>query len=204
MNKFLAKEKLQDKVEISEEVYFKIHSSIASPAKVTKEEVYKFLQTLLDKESKRDYAISCALAFAGGRISEVLSLRFQEVDFEGNKISFRGKGNKVRTLSMGTRLRSALKQYIDLERDKTSMCEYIFLSYKGSKLDRSQVNRIFNRHSTVITPHQLRHFFCSYLIEEQKMELSLVANLAGHASVKTTLIYTNPTEKRLKEAMDSF
>ncbi|MED3825546.1 TnP I resolvase, partial [Priestia flexa] len=78
---------------------------------------------------------------------------------------------------------------------------YLFISKKREKLDRTVVNRIFKSYSNVITPHQLRHFFCTNAIEKG-FSIHEVANQAGHSNIHTTLLYTNPNQLQLKNKME--
>ncbi|MEC5393653.1 site-specific integrase, partial [Klebsiella pneumoniae] len=63
------------------------------------------------------------------------------------------------------------------------------------------VNRIFKSYSNVITPYQLRHFFCTNAIEKG-FSIHEVANQAGHSNIHTTLLYTNPNQLQLKNKME--
>lgn len=60
----------------------------------------------------------------------------------------------------------AIKKYLK-ERSKQSNrdSKYLFISRKSDRVDRTVINRIFNEYSDEITPHTLRHFFCSYALE---------------------------------------
>ena len=75
---------------------------------------------------------------------------------------------------------------------------YLFVSRQSGKLNPSRINQIFNQYSDVITPKTLRHYFCSNALESG-YSIHEVANQAGHSNVQTTLIYSNPTAKEMKE-----
>ena len=94
-----------------------------------------------------------------------------------------------------TKVWKKVREYLK-ERDSDSA--YLFVSRNGGKLDRSSVNRFFNQCSDRITPHKLRHYFCSHALE-MGYTVAEVANQAGHASERTTLIYTNTSRKQMKE-----
>lgn len=75
---------------------------------------------------------------------------------------------------------------------------YLFVSRQNRKLSPSRINQIFNQYSDVITPKTLRHYFCSNALQNG-YAIHEVANQAGHSNVQTTLIYSNPTVKEMKE-----
>jgi integrase/recombinase XerD len=60
------------------------------------------------------------------------------------------------------------------------------------KVDNTVINRPFNKYRKKITQHTLRHFFCSYDLENG-LSLHKAANQAGHSNIHTVLIYTNPS-----------
>ena len=91
---------------------------------------------------------------------------------------------------------NAVREYLR-NRPKTEN-PYLFPGRGDSHLTRSQVNRIFNEYSESITPHTLRHFFCSNALENG-YTIADLANQAGHSNVHTTLLYTNPTREKMKE-----
>ena len=106
-----------------------------------------------------------------------------------------GKGNKQRIVFINDKIIHAVREYLKV---RNSQSEYLFVSRNGGKLHRSSVNRFFNRCSDRITPHKLRHYFCSHALE-MGYTIAEVANQAGHASERTTLIYTNTSREQMKE-----
>ena len=73
-----------------------------------------------------------------------------------------------------------------------------YASRQCAKLSASRINQIFNQYSDTIMPKTLRHFFCSNALENS-YSIHEVANQAGHSNVQTTLIYSNPSAKQMKE-----
>lgn len=137
------------------------------------------------------------LAYAGLRISECLELRMEDVSLQAREITVRhGKGDKMRVVYFGDKVVNAVREYLR-SRPKTEN-PYLFPGRGNSHLTRGQVNRIFNAHSTSITPHTLRHFFCSNALENG-YSIGELANQAGHSNIHTTLLYTNPTREKMKE-----
>ena len=150
-------------------------------------------EVVLDKQ---DY-LKVQLAYAGLRISECLALMVEDISLPAREIKVRhGKGDKMRVVYFGDKVVNAVREYLR-NRPKTGN-PYLFPGRGDSHLTRSQVNRIFNEYSESITPHTLRHFFCSNALENG-YTIADLANQAGHSNVHTTLLYTNPTREKMKE-----
>ena len=182
---------------LTKQDYLKVQSAYASPSTVTKADVERFRQEILEQNGTRDYAIVTILAYAGLRISECLQLRMEDVSLKAKEIAVRrGKGDKMRVVFIGDKVVNAVREYLKERPDPDS--PYLFPGRNGEHLSRGQVNRIFNAHSDSITPHTLRHFFCSNALESG-YDINEVANQAGHSNIHTTLLYTNPTREKMKE-----
>ena len=89
----------------------------------------------------------------------------------------------------------AIQEYL---KERNADSPYLFASRQCAKLSASRINQIFNQYSDTITPKTLRHFFCSNALENG-YSIHEVANQAGHSNVQTTLIYSNPSAKQMKE-----
>jgi len=150
----------------------------------------------LIESGARDHAIVTILAYAGLRISETLNLGLEDVDLIGRQITVnRGKGNKERVVFIGDKIVHAVKEYLK-ELDPVGV--WMFPGRGGDPLHRSAMNKLCNRFSDNITPHMLRHFFCSNALEKG-YSYHEVANQAGHSNIHTTLRYTNPSSEAMKE-----
>ena len=197
LNEFLIETGCQTELVLSKRDYLRVQTAYANPSTISRDQVETFRQQILAGQGLRDYAIVTVLAYAGLRISEVLALRLGDVDLAAREITVQhGKGDKMRVVFIGDKVVNAIKEY--LQRRPSTDSPYLFLSRKGGALSRGQVNRIFNLYSDTITPHTLRHFFCSNAIEAG-YSINEVANQAGHSNIHTTLLYTNPTRERMKE-----
>lgn len=202
-NEFLVETGKQTSMVITKRDYEKIQEQYASLAKFGEKEIEKLRQLVLESENKRNYALVTILAYAGLRLSEALNLRMDDVNFASREMIIRGKGSKIRTVYMGKKVREALKSYLRV-RNNTD-CEYLFYSNRGKKLNRTTVNKLFDRYSVwlgvEIAPHDLRHFFCSHALESG-MSIHEVANQAGHSNIHTTMLYTNPSRQEIISKMD--
>lgn len=194
-NDFLLESGVQQEQVIRDKDFMKIQIQYASPCTVEKKDVEAFRQRLLQSGSKRDYAIVTLYAYTGIRRTECINLKLDDVDLIGKEIRVVGKGNKQRIVYLNDKTVNAIREYL---REKDDDGPFLFASRQNGKLSASRINQIFNEYSDVITPKTLRHFFCSNALEAN-YSIHEVANQAGHSNVQTTLIYSNPTAREMKE-----
>lgn len=195
-NEYLQDKGIQNDIVISKKDNIKIQNEFASPATVTKADVEAFRQQVLKYEGNRNYAIVTIIAYAGLRISECLNLKGDDINLTAKEIIVKeGKGSKQRLVYINSKIIEAVKEY--LKERKEVECDYLFVSNKGNRIDRTVINKLFNKYSDKITPHTLRHFYCSNAIEAG-YSVHEVANQAGHSNIHTTLLYTNPTKEKMK------
>jgi site-specific recombinase XerD len=108
---------------------------------------------------------------------------------------------------MNDKVKTALQSWLKERKEKGIDSEYLFVSnrHKNNPLNRTTVNKLFKEYSERlhkdITPHDLRHFFCSHAINSG-LSVHEVANQAGHSNIHTTLLYTNPTKDDLIQKMN--
>ena len=199
-NEYLVDARIQDNIVITKKDMVRVQAAGTSPTDITKQDVEKFRQQILEQEGIRNYTIVTIMAYTGTRISETLDIRLQDINLTTREIIIRnGKGNKQRTVYMNDKVVNSIKEYLK-DRKETDL-DYLFVSNKGNKLDRTVINKMFNKYSDTITPHQLRHFFCTNALEND-FSIHEVAYLAGHSNIHTTLLYTNPNENEMKEKMN--
>jgi integrase/recombinase XerD len=206
-NEFLVQTGVQEGIVITNKEFQKVQQQYASLAKLELQDVEKFRQLVLESGNKRNFALVTLLAYAGLRISEALNLKLDDISIGTREIIVHeGKGNKTRTVLMNQKVKDALEEYL---KERKSDSEYLFVSKQKKQLDRTTVNKIFADFSKKvrddenfrITPHDLRHFYCSYALKIG-MDVHEVANQAGHSNIHTTLLYTNPTKKEMLEKID--
>ncbi len=160
----------------------------------------------------RDKAIFELLYSCGLRISEAVELVFADIDLKNRFIKVKGKGSRERLVPMSDESIRIIKKYLKdsrpfIIRNRTS--EYLFISKKGSMLNRKSVWRLLKGYvdrasiEKNITPHTLRHSFATHLIENGA-DLKSVQELLGHMDISTTQVYTHLARKQLKEIHKKF
>lgn len=192
-----------DNLVISKADFIKIQENSINPTEVTKEDVERFRQGILQSEGThaiRNYTIVTVMMYTGLRISEVLRLKRTDVNTVSGEIRVTdGKGEKQRIVVMNSKVIEAISEYRrHYNKEDTDL---LFYNAKGKPLDRTAINKVFWENAIKgknITPHTLRHYFCSSALEAG-YTIAEVAMLAGHSNIHTTIRYTNPSMKKIKE-----
>jgi len=154
-------------------------------------------------DNLRDKAILEVLFSTGLRVSELVSLDKNQIDFKKGEFHIRGKGDKIRPVFLSDTAKEALSLYL-AEREDLSPA--LFVNKKNNKrLTSRSVQRIVKKWSAKaglitkkVTPHTLRHSFSTDLLRSGA-DLRSIQQLLGHSSITTTQIYTHVTDKHLKE-----
>lgn len=196
LNEYLILSGKQTETVVLESDFIKIQSQYANPCDVEKKDVESFRQRVLESENKRDFAIVTLYTYSGIRRSECVNLRLDQIDLVAKEIYVIGKGDKQRIVYLNDKTVYAIREYL---KERSSDSPYLFVSRQSGKLSLSRINQIFNQYSDVITPKTLRHYFCTNALESGEYKLHEVANQAGHSNVQTTLLYSNPSARQMKE-----
>lgn len=155
----------------------------------------------------RDQSMLELLYATGLRVSELVSLKAQQIDWNGSFVTVKGKGSKVRAVPFGRWAREKLLAYCRevrprLLRGRSS--PFLFINRSGRPLSRQGFWKLIRRYALAagiekkVTPHTLRHSFATHLLEGGA-DLRSVQTLLGHADIATTQIYTHVEGARLKE-----
>lgn len=195
LNEYLIQAGCQTEAVVLDSDFMRVQIQYASPCTVEQKEVEAFRQRLLEGGSKRDYAIVTLYAYSGIRRTECVNLRLDQVDLVAKEIRVVGKGDKHRLVYINDKIVHAIREYLKVRKSDSP---YLFVSRQSGKMNPSRINQIFNQYSDVITPKTLRHYFCSHALETG-YAIHELANQAGHSNVQTTLIYSNPTAREMKE-----
>lgn len=178
------------------------------PVYLSVEEMLHLLDTIQDSQlpSKfpiRDKAILELLYATGIRCSELIGIRFCDLDLHNRTIRIKGKGNKERIVLFGSKAGKKLSDYLQIERahQKTEQ-EKLFLNYRHEPLTSRSIQRIIQmfRHflkiDRPISPHKIRHSFATHMLN-QGVDLRVVQELLGHQSLASTEKYTHVSLEKL-------
>lgn len=152
----------------------------------------------------RDRAMVELLYATGVRVSELINIKFSNIDMNRNVVRVLGKGSKERLIPFGDEAHDSIIKYLQI-RGKSQSKE-LFLSNRGKILSRvSFWNRVkvylirCNLKSN-ISPHTLRHAFATHLLN-RGADLRSVQMLLGHSDLSTTQIYTHIAKQRLSDIL---
>lgn len=176
------------------------------------------MRALLDQpdEAKplgaRDRAMLELLYGSGLRVSELVSLKLQQVSMEGNYLTIKGKGAKVRQVPFGRFAYECLQRYLRDVRPfflRGRYSDYVFLTRSGTPLTRQGFWKLLRGYALRaglqhrVTPHTLRHSFATHLLEGGA-DLRAVQSMLGHSDIATTQIYTHVSRSRIKKVHQQF
>lgn len=153
------------------------------------------------------------LAYSSGlRLSELKDLRLEQLHLESNFINVIGKGNKERVVPVGSQAVAALEHYLANGRPKLVSKKSpanVFLTQRGTPFARCtlwlRIKQRVKRSgvSRNVTPHMLRHSFATHLLEHGA-DLRVIQEMLGHATIRTTEVYTHVAGQRLREIHRQF
>ncbi len=162
---------------------------------------------------RRDRAALELLYATGCRASEVANLKPTDLDLERGTVRCIGKGDKQRMVPIGNKARTAVRDYLQVDRPallaRGAGTLEVFVTSRGNPLSRVALWRIVTKYARAagfsgsISPHTLRHSFATHLLAGGA-DLRAVQEMLGHASIATTQIYTRVEMSRLLEVHRSF
>jgi integrase/recombinase XerC len=179
------------------------------------EEVKRLLETppINTWLGARDRAIMETLYSTGIRVSELVALNMEDIDFLGEVIHVRGKGKKERIAPIGTSALQTIQHYMEFRNKRAQNnsnfdSKVLFVNKHGKRLSTRSVRRKMDKYlkmaglDPAISPHTLRHSFATHMLNNGA-DLRSVQELLGHQSLSTTQVYTHLTTSRLKEVYEN-
>ncbi len=176
------------------------------PKFLTEEETVRLIDApdISTLKGLRDHAIFETLYSTGMRISELLGMKENDIDFISGTLKVFGKGKKERLLPIGDRAMRAIRNYLEKRDVSTST---VFLNKNKKPLGARGVRKVMDDYirkislKIHISPHTLRHSFATHLLN-RGADLRCVQELLGHANLSTTQIYTHLTTDKLKSVYE--
>lgn len=189
------------------------------PKAITIEQIERLLAAPSDTDvlGRRDKAMLETLYSTGIRVSELVGLNHDDLDFENEAMHVRGKGRKERIVPLGSHALGAIRNYIELMASDVKFAPIwsaraageeslsLFLNKHGSRLSSRSVRRKLDKYlravglDPTISPHTLRHSFATHLLDNGA-DLRSVQELLGHQSLSTTQVYTHLSTARVENA----
>ena len=188
------------------------------PKYLNLEESKKLLQVTANEDnrnSQRDYAIITLFLNCGMRLSELVGINLQDIDFEESKLNVIGKGNKERTIYLNKACIKALKDYIDVRPkqgvkvDKQNSHKALFLSERRERISNRTVQYIVDKElraagldTSKYSTHKLRHTAATLMYQYGEVDIRALQEILGHKSISTTEIYTHVSNEQARDAIE--
>jgi integrase/recombinase XerD len=184
------------------------------PDVLSYEEILKMMKFIdfTKLAGERDKTIVMLLYGGGLRVSELISLKVNDLFVDEGFIKVKGKGSKERLVPIGTKTINQVSYYVDSYRNKVAKADsknYLILNQRGRGLSRVSVFNLIKKLAIEagikksISPHTLRHSFATTLIEAGA-NLRAVQQMLGHESITTTEIYTHLDKAYLKTVIEQY
>lgn len=194
-----------------------------------KKTVHKIIETLEDNEvnailnepdtcklnGTRDQALLAMLYNTGARVQEIVNIRISDLNMENPKqVILNGKGGKQRIVPLYPETVEAIKNYLDFRENINGQNEFLFLNAKGEQFTRFGIAYLVREYAAKaarkcsslegknVTPHTFRHTLALHLIQS-RVDINVVKEWLGHASVKTTSLYVEINTQMKQEALQA-
>lgn len=170
-----------------------------------------------NRNYKRDYAITTLFLNCGMRLSELVGININDIDFSECKMTVIGKGNKERTIYLNKSCMVALNDYLSsrpasnmVKHDSKNSDKALFLSEQKQRISNRTVQNIISKElkqagldTKNLSVHKLRHTAATLMYQYGKVDIRALQELLGHQSISTTEIYTHVNNEQVRNAIES-
>lgn len=167
-----------------------------------------------NRNCERDFAITTLFLNCGMRLSELVGININDIDFEDCKLNVIGKGNKERTIYLNKACMKALSSYLNVrpkivDKDNKNSDKALFLSERKERISNRTVQHIINKElmeagldSRKYSVHKLRHTAATLMYQYGEVDIRALQELLGHESISTTEIYTHVNSDQVRSAVE--
>ena len=188
------------------------------PKYLTLDDSKKLLEITANEEenrnAKRDFAIITLFLNCGMRLSELVGINVNDIEFTECKMNVVGKGNKERTIYLNKACMKAIKDYLDIKpegrKDTLNSSKALFLSERRTRISRRTVQHIVEKElfaagldTKKFSVHKLRHTAATLMYQYGQVDIRALQVLLGHESISTTEIYTHVENEQVRNAVES-
>ena len=167
-----------------------------------------------DENKERDYAIITLFLNCGLRLSELIGINIQDIDFNEYKMNVIGKGNKERTIYLNKACINAINNYLlvrpkeGVKNDSKASNKALFLSKRHERISNRTVQYIVEKElrkagldTSKYSTHKLRHTAATLMYQYGQVDIRALQELLGHKSISTTEIYTHVSNEQVRDAL---
>ena len=161
--------------------------------------------------SVRDHAILELFYSSGLRLSEVVNLNIDALDFTEGTVIVTGKGNKTRIVPMGAHAMQAIQKWLQIRVNyatNDAASKAVFIGLQGRRMGSRNIQLRLKEWSikqginSSVHPHMLRHSFATHVLQSSG-DLRAVQEMLGHANISTTQVYTHLDFQHLSKTYDA-
>lgn len=170
-----------------------------------------------NRNYKRDYAITTLFLNCGMRLSELVGININDIDFNECKMTVIGKGNKERTIYLNKSCMVAISSYLNsrppsnmVKHDSKNSDKALFLSEQKQRISNRTVQNIITKElkhagldSKNLSVHKLRHTAATLMYQYGKVDIRALQEVLGHESISTTEIYTHVANVQARSAIEN-
>lgn len=189
------------------------------PKYLSLEDSRKLLNTTLNEDNRnhlRDYAIITLFLNCGMRLSELVGININDINFSECKLNVIGKGNKERTIYLNKACMKAIAEYMEVrpkqgvKHDSKNSEKALFLSERKTRIGNRTVENIVSKQlqfagldTRKYSVHKLRHTAATLMYQYGQVDIRALQELLGHESIATTEIYTHVNNEQVRHAFES-
>jgi len=214
---FLSESKMLSKNPIALVKKIKINNQDSFSQKTFDEKTFRSLRRLYYREmNPLHICIFELLSKTGMRASELCELKVTDLDAQvfdlnsrSGKVGFIGKGNRYREIPLHVDARTAIRNWMKLREERHLDGDYLLISERKDKFAPSGLRAIVRKYHSKIpgceqySLHSYRHYFAVNLLRgDPPVDIAIISKLLGHASVVTSLIYTQANYSDLEQAIE--
>lgn len=168
-----------------------------------------------NRNFQRDYAIITLFLNCGMRLSELVNININDINFNDCKLNVVGKGNKERTIYLNKACMKAVSEYLSVrpkegvKQDKKHSEKALFLSERKTRIGNRTVEDIVTKHlrqagldTRKYSVHKLRHTAATLMYQYGQVDIRALQELLGHESIATTEIYTHVDNEQVRSAVE--
>lgn len=180
-----------------------------------RKELLAIFRTLEIMDDIRNEAIIKVLAYTGIRISELMNLNIGHIELKRDgRLFVLGKGGKTREVPFPVEARRVVEMYLETREDKDNKKAPLFVSNRGSRMDRSSLFRVVQKvdklHNATkkesekihLHPHIFRHSYARILIKDNGIDIVTAAQILGHESIEITRRYAMDSLSEISSKLD--
>lgn len=169
-----------------------------------------------NRNCERDYAIITLFLNCGMRLSELVGINLQDIDFRECKLNVIGKGSKERTIYLNKACMNAIAEYLavrpkeGIKHDKKYSEKALFLSERRTRISNRTVENIVTKQlqsagldTRKYSVHKLRHTAATLMYQYGQVDIRALQKVLGHESIATTEIYTHVNDEQVRNAFES-